>query len=243
MKIAPSRFGGNWTEYDWQMAKDQEDWSRMILIFKDRINYRYLAAVQSLLNSDEKYSSPRLGFTIVALDCLLIETLNQFYRDKKETIKARGKFQYVKTTKNYRSSIEQLSKDGWYYSSFFTEVSHFFRPYFVKNPKSAVVFYEDIRCGILHSAETARKSLIRKKYRFDPQIPFKLISEDVPQSPQNPDGKYEVGMIVYRNRFHALVIKEIAYYCYQLRQKNNQELRKRFVEKMDEICRLKDVDE
>jgi hypothetical protein len=243
MKIAPSRFGGNWTEFDWQRAKDKQDWSRMILIFKDRNNYRYLAAAKSMLVSDEKYVSPRLGFAIVALDCLLIETLNQFYRDKKESINKRGKYKYVKTSKNYRSSIDQLSNDGWYYATFFTEVSHYFQPCFVKNPKSAVIFYEDIRCGILHSTETGRKSLIRVKYYPDPKVPFTLIIDDNPVSPQNPNGKFEAGIIVYRNRFHELIIKEFAYYCHLLRNKGNQKLQDRFIEKMDQICRLKEGEE
>lgn len=243
MKIAPSRFGGNWTEYDWQMAKDQEDWSRMILIFKDRINFRYLSATKAILAVDEHYHPPRLGFSIVALDCLLIETLNQFYRDKRISIDARPKGQRVRTTATHRRSLDELGDDGWFYSTFFTDVSRYFRPFFMANPKAAVVFYEDIRCGILHSAETARKSLIRVKDHSKPEIPFQLIMGNVPKSPQNPDGQYEAGMILYRNRIHELVIKEIAYYCYQLRDEDNHQLRERFIYKMDDISRLREADE
>jgi len=243
MKIAPSRFGKSWSGQDWQKAKASDDWRTMIQIFKDRINFRYLSATKAILAVDEQYHPPRLGFSIVALDCLLIETLNQFYRDKKISIDARPKGPRVSTTATYRRSLDELGNDGWFYSTFFTDVSRFFRPFFMANTKSAVIFYEDIRCGILHSAETARKSLIRVKDQSKPEIPFQLIIETVPKSSKNPDGQYEAGMILYRNRIHDLVIKEIAYYCYQLRDEDNHQLRERFVYKMDDISRLREADE
>ena len=89
MIIAPSKHRYSWTDVDWKRAKQSNDWNTMVRIFKDRYNFRYLAGVKAMMGLDRQLFPPRLGFSIVALDCLLIETLNQFYRDKKETVKSR----------------------------------------------------------------------------------------------------------------------------------------------------------
>lgn len=73
------------------------------------------------------------GFAIIALDCLLIETLNQFYNGWDET---KGKH-----WKLFKSSL-------------------FFKDEFNISRK-AEIFYSHFRCGILHQAQTKKQSKIR----------------------------------------------------------------------------------
>ena len=95
-----------------------------------RLNHRY---IQPLLHiSPEKYIS---GFLMLASGCLMIETLQAFYEGKKQTPRGEG----LECFKN-----------------FFQRQEKFF-PGFVEefvDPKDN--FYTNIRCGILHQAETKR---------------------------------------------------------------------------------------
>ena len=56
------------------------DWNRVIDIFKTRITSRYLEPVDLLIKKDNDRIAKdrRYGFTILAIDCLLIETLQSF---------------------------------------------------------------------------------------------------------------------------------------------------------------------
>lgn len=74
LRIAPSRHGSHWTIEDWKSINFsvEVDWQTAINIFEDRIRSRFL----NIINQ----AQPSLvsGFAVMALDCLLIETLQQF---------------------------------------------------------------------------------------------------------------------------------------------------------------------
>lgn len=118
----------------WQEAHANNDWNRMVEIFKDRIESRFLKPIRMIAKDPDigEFS----GFSILALDCLIIETLNQFYSGLDET-------------------EGPHNKAFW---SFFKN-SEFFKKHFSK--KKAFTFYSHYRCGILHQAQTKGKSLVR----------------------------------------------------------------------------------
>jgi hypothetical protein len=120
--------------YHWQMALNDEDWETMVSIFKDRIEGRFLKPIR-LIESDTE-NGEFSGFSILALDCLIIETLNQFYLGTDET-------------------EGEHRKAFW---NFFRK-SEYFKMHFTR--KTAYIFYTKYRCGILHQAQTKGKSLIR----------------------------------------------------------------------------------
>ncbi len=79
MYIAPGIHRDEWTK----LQLDDEtspDWNRAIEIFNARIGSRYLEPVDLLIKSDDKRSpiERRYGFSVLAIDCLLIETLQSF---------------------------------------------------------------------------------------------------------------------------------------------------------------------
>ncbi|MCI1578817.1 MAG: hypothetical protein LKH93_06345 [Clostridium beijerinckii] len=109
---------------------DERDWEFAIKIFKDRIKGRYLNIVDKIISDGCLMID---GFSVMALNCLIIETLLQFKNGWDETPR--------------RSNCEEYKK---FLLQEFPEV-------FI-DETMAHKFYTDIRCGILHSAQTKNVS-------------------------------------------------------------------------------------
>jgi hypothetical protein len=133
LRIAPRGHGKHWTVDDWkELDFDKEaGWQKAIDIFEDRIRFRFLEPARSMDHEGA-------GFAIMALDCLLIETLQQFFEGVPEN---RG-------------------QSGAYFRCFLTRTR--FGDFF--SVETADFFYQLIRCGILHQAEIGGSSrlLIRR---------------------------------------------------------------------------------
>src|SRR5665213_1292070 len=72
MKLSPG-----YTEKQWQAAFDgREDWGMAINIVEDRIKGRWLDAADKLLDD------PHAGFAIIAIDCIVLESLWGFMNGK-----------------------------------------------------------------------------------------------------------------------------------------------------------------
>jgi hypothetical protein len=195
LRIAPSRYGGYWTIDDWKSIdfSKEEGWQRAIDIFEDRIRGRFLKIVDKI-----KYHTFS-GFAIMALDCLLIETLQQFYEGVEETPRRQS---------------------GNYFCHFLTKTS--FNEFF--DECKANMYYQQIRNGILHQAQTKGNSRI-------------WIREGTPLVEYADDGN---GLLINRNKFHEQLVYEFENYVSRLRQNSpvDHELRQKFKHKMDAICRV-----
>jgi gamma-glutamylcyclotransferase len=112
---------------------DENDWSTAINIFEDRIYGRFLNIIAV---AERKLFS---GFAVTALDCLLCETLQQFYEGVDESEGSKRAFINFLTTSSFQK--------------------HFGTD---KYPKTSMagVFYDQIRSGILHMAEVKGTSRI-----------------------------------------------------------------------------------
>lgn len=180
----------------WQEALANNDWKRMVEIFEDRIEGRFLKPIRLIANDRDigEFS----GFSILALDCLIIETLNQFYSGLDET--------------------EGAHKKAFWH---FFKNSEFFKDHFSR--KKAFTFYSHYRCGILHQAQTKKKSVVR----IDQSTMIQSVENDISK-----------GLIVDRSIFHKALEEEISSYMGKLKKggKENSELRSNFVKKMKIIC-------
>lgn len=81
LRIAPKGRGEHWTIEDYQKIDfaQEEGWQRAIDIFEDRIQWRFLEIIAQIERNEFA------GFAVMALDCLLIETLQQFYEGQETT--------------------------------------------------------------------------------------------------------------------------------------------------------------
>ncbi|MDD3145264.1 MAG: hypothetical protein PHV23_04100 [Candidatus Gracilibacteria bacterium] len=119
----------NFTSNDYLDLKlninEEKGWDKAILILKDRIESRFFEPIDLLIKFEEnnKPKDNYFGFTILAISCLLIETIQGF----KEGIY------------NHKNESEQLIK------KFCSELG--------LNNEEQDLFYKKIRCGILHKGE------------------------------------------------------------------------------------------
>lgn len=128
MQISPKYSSSDWIRLD---LRSESSWKGGIRILDDRIKGRFLRMVERIQGEDFS------GFSVLALDCLLIETLQQFKEGTKKTPRGKGKE---------------------YFEKFLTQTS--FGRYF--NTATAGLYYEHFRCGILHQAEIKKGSKVWK---------------------------------------------------------------------------------
>ena len=120
--ISPKFTKDQYLRLNLSINSDEETFDKAIKIFKDRINGRFLEQIDLL-----KYDCCKNGFSIMALECLLVETLAQFYKGLDDTI-----------------GVSQQE-----YTDFLVNCLTCFRTKTIANK-----FYSYIRCGILHQAQT-----------------------------------------------------------------------------------------
>lgn len=129
MQIAPGIEAEKWKELSLD-DPDSPDWSVGIDILKARINQRFIEPIDYLIASegDTPATYRSFGFTVLAIDCLVIETLQAFIEGLEDTDGiSRATFRKFLTTRRG-------------FATDFTEAL-------------ANTFYSDFRCGILHQAE------------------------------------------------------------------------------------------
>lgn len=137
MQIAPDYTAEEWNALDLD-GGNEGDWEVAIQVFSSRIHARYIDPVDILIDVESELESNkrRFGFTILAIDLLLMETLQAFKDGLPDTI---------------HKSRQVFKK--------FLQESPNFSPYF-PDDGSRQKFYEEFRCGILHQAEVQGKTLV-----------------------------------------------------------------------------------
>ena len=170
------------------MSTDKRNWKRAIEIFTNRVYGRFFEPIYFLTERGVNEN----GFAIMALDCLLVETLYQFHNGLNKT------------------SGGNKAK----YSSFLRQAM----PDIFTSQEIAEIFYSDIRCGILHSAQTKNGSRLTSGKH-------EIISEFRP-------GKIQVDVEGFTNRLRQC----FADYKNAISYGDNQELRENFIRKMNYIC-------
>jgi len=126
------RISPQYTSVDWRGLdiNAQDHWPKAANIVRDRLEGRFLRFATDCLKSNHS------GFVVLAIDCLLAETIQQF---KDGVTHGRGR------------SEEMVTR--------FLEGARF-QPDFDDQARRA--FYRDIRCGLLHQAEAKKMWLIRR---------------------------------------------------------------------------------
>ena len=119
-------------------ASSKEDWGKAVSMFDKRM-MRFTEPIRILMETPDTEAAIYSGFSIIALDCLLIETLQSFRTGRTNPLKGDGK-----------------SKDT--ITNFLTQRNNFAKHF---NASAADIFYNHFRCGILHQGEVKSSGLIR----------------------------------------------------------------------------------
>ena len=186
INISPKYRKDDYLNLNLTINSGEIDWGKAIDIFKDRIVGRYFDQINALSNDINAN-----GFTIMALNCLLIEALFQF-RDGKDMTPG-------KNSKAYPRFLVE-------------EFPHVF------DVTSADLFYQSIRCGILHSAQTKEGARLSD----DDSFIVNLVS-----------GELVVSVLGITNQLKHYFDT----YVNKLRDPNQRTIRTNFVKKMKFICR------
>jgi hypothetical protein len=175
----------------WKKAYDE--------FFVARLNARYLEPIR-VLQENGTFSGE--GFSIVAIQCSLVEFLETTVRGV-----------------SYRYTRDPKTLGPHEYSSSSTVFTEFlrsrepFRHHF--DEATAVAFYENIRCGLLHEARTKGG--------------WRIWAESTDGSIVDPNKK-----IVYRNDFQTAFQTFITSYGIDLPQ--SADLQAAFIRKFDALC-------
>jgi hypothetical protein len=183
---------------------DESAWAQAIGVFESRMRERFLNCVSALFGADTKpplhpesgYADNCVpGFSIMALCCLLIDTLQEFREKPPHPVQSGATEQQFKSFLRRPAFGDTFKDDA-----------------LVRN------FVKGIRNAILHEAET-RKWVI---WRDEPVGQIVAPEED--------------GFALNRTLFYEAVKNEFDSYVRELREPSNETLRRRFKEKMDDIC-------
>jgi hypothetical protein len=198
-KISPNFYIDDWKTLDLS-DYNSVNWNIAFNIFDDRIKGRFISQISNLKDNPDRIIRNFSGFVIIAIDCLIIETLEQFYNGIKAT-------------------PDRMSIDSFH--NFFQR-SPEFCSFFDTRDKSKV-FYKQIRCGLLHQAQTGKSSTIHIK-KGEPILAW------VDNSNINE------GIRIHRDKFHTEVENVYKNYLTQLRSKTNHTLLDNFRKKMNIIA-------
>lgn len=127
MQIAPGIDARDWQQLDFAILGT---WARAIEIFERRIRGRFTDAVDFLIADDEPRNPTerRWGFAILAIDCLLVETIQAFRQGLTDT---RGRSKDL--------CVALLTQRPAFGSAFNTDL--------------ATRFYYEFRCGLAHNGQ------------------------------------------------------------------------------------------
>ena len=186
VKISPKYSKCDYHNLKLSLNSDEKNWKTAVDIFIDRIQGRYLSQID-LLSSDINSN----GFVIMAINCLLIETLYQFENGFEET---------KENKKEYTAFLRKIDANAF------------------NTNRKAESFYSNIRCGILHSAQT------KKGARLSDEEDFVVKMENSV-------------LLVSVKGVTNLLITYFNEYAKKLLDNNEIELRENFIKKMKYVCR------
>lgn len=184
-----------------------EVWEKAINIFISRINGRYFNAINKLSNNGNIEEMQKYGFSIMSIECLLIDTLVKF---RYGPIRINNHINRDDRFKKFRFNQENKIRFMKFLSEFLSEE-------FVEE-KNAEKFYKDIRCGIVHFGSTENMS----RLTCDSDKLIKLLE----------NGDISVDVNILYNKLERYFQK----YINDLKDINQRKLRENFIITMNYLC-------
>lgn len=200
-----------WREFRNDLIREnttEDDWQKAFDLLSTRISTRFLNPINWIL---EKRTDKGEGFSVVAIQCILIEFLEAFYQGKVYTTAEKPQpFEY-KYSKALFSDFLMNHKP---FSDYFT------------TKKKAAGFYDNVRCGLLHEAATKESSRINNASGAPNSGALVSFESNDPSN-----------MRVYRENLHKAILNFIDFYKQELLV--SKEIQRNFIRKMDDICGIR----
>lgn len=199
---------------------DHDVFSRAVEMFRDRIQGRFFDQIDRLAADGIEKN----GFAIMALECLLVETLAQFENGRSDSCDCSAKVYTEFLRKrdpafNQKPNIENFPSPEIYDK----EVFHNRRGKPIVKPNdNAMFFYNRIRCGILHQAQSGNNSA--------------LAVDGSDQCVFWHDNYF----MVHVGKFMEMMESYFYQYIDELYDSKNIVSREKFVRKMRYICKLQE---
>jgi len=198
---------GSKTPEDWYLLKQrlienscEETWKEALNdYFLKRLNLRYLNTIK-VLQKHDTFSGE--GFSILAILCTLIEFLESTVEGLK----------YRYSNRNEKLGHFEYSNSKKLFEKFLCNRKPFRKEF---NLALAEEFYKNIRCGLLHEAQTKNHWRVQAKNKEG-----KIIDKDQ--------------KIVYRDNFMEAINLFIKLYSVEL--KSNKKFQEAFIRKFDSLC-------
>lgn len=181
-------------------------WQAAFNVFYTRVKTRFLTPIDRILASDIKGGE---GFTVAAIQCILVEFLAAFYFGK---IYVSGKEESELSEHEYSSSTKLVV-------DFLTGCEPFKDSF--NSKQIARDFFSYIRCGLLHEAATKKSAVIWVSEPHEDLI-IKKVSGN---------------LVLYRDNLQQAIVDFLNKYKKELQE--SQELQSSFIRKMDDICQIR----
>ncbi|MFM9826826.1 hypothetical protein [Flavobacterium sp.] len=195
---------------------------KVYLIYNERIENRYFKPIELLRNN--KDSCDGFGFSMVAISCSLIEFLQSTIDGKFDKLSYKNEFMSKYPILVSEGLIDYYGgKSGDEFVKFLKELNSRFKEksnYISNFDSVAKEFYKCVRCTLLHDACTRNNWIIREESDDDTIF----------------DNSNKEEKILYRNNFYELIKNKVNFEMRdQFLDKDNTELRKNLLKKMDVI--------
>lgn len=200
-----------------EMNSSKVTWERAINIFINRIKGRYFNAIDKLSGNENPKDMFENGFSIMCLECLLIDTLVKFRYGPNRTRDTN----YYSTKLVYDKYNNSFYKKLIYYKDNKVRFIRFLREFLICDPNSKKIaekFYDDIRCSIMHFGSTENTSRLT------------CDSDKLITILENDDISVDIRVMnhVLKDYFNR--------YIEELRDNKQYDLRKNFLLAMDYLC-------
>lgn len=206
---------------NFQFYTVDSNWEKAFDLFSTRLKTKYLNPIDNLLSLKNKQGE---GFSIVTVQCVLIEKLAAFksgkifnsrYNESKDP-----PYQY-KDSRNLFTDF--LLRERIFENHFYKIVD---KNKELNKPFCADDFYTNVRCALIHEGKTRKNWTINLKPRKD--YNDKLFIREI-------GGKKKI----YRTFLQIAIRKYLRDYIEELRESKNDDIRRSFARKMDNIYQLK----
>jgi hypothetical protein len=204
-----------------QNFKFNETWEQAIQLFEKRLKWKYFDPHQKIIDKNILKGE---GFTIVTVQCALIEMFAAFRNGKIFNHNKQAgspKYEYKESQKMFISILRSSSvfeDNFWQYNSKRKPV--------IDRPFSTVDFYKFVRCGLIDEARTKENWIISATPRtMYVQTEKKFLVQE--------NGKIKI----YRTILHYKLLIYLKEYLNELHYNNaeGELLRKNFARKMDHL--------